>query len=83
MKKQYIVTAVVVAILAGLVYLQIRTWRKFDWERFFATTEHTNKGYLIGGVALVYADYFLRALRWKIMLKPVCEARLRAWSHRR
>ncbi len=74
-RKQFIITAVVLAILAGLVYLQIRTWRKFDWSRFLAATQHTNKAYLIGGIALVYADYFLRALRWKILLAPVCEAK--------
>lgn len=74
-KKQFIVTAAVLAILAGLVYLQIRTWRKFDWHRFWAATQDTHAGYLIGGVVLIYADYFLRAVRWKILLKPVCEAK--------
>ncbi len=34
-----------------------------------------NKFYLVAGVALVYVDYFLRAVRWKILLRPVCEAR--------
>src|SRR5262249_21216451 len=33
---------------------------------------NTNKFYLVAGVALVYADYFLRAVRWKILLRPVC-----------
>jgi hypothetical protein len=74
-RKQFIITAVVLAILAGLVYLQIRTWRKFDWNRFLAATQHTNKAYLIGGIALVYADYILRAVRWKILLAPVCDAK--------
>ena len=74
-KRQYVITAAVLALLAGLIYLQVRTWRKFDWRRFWATTQHTNKGYLIGGIALVYSDYFLRAVRWKILLKPVCEAK--------
>lgn len=74
-KKRFIVTAAVLAILAGLVYLQIRTWRKFDWHRFWAATGHTNKTLLIGGIALIYADYFLRAVRWKILLEPVCEVR--------
>jgi glycosyltransferase 2 family protein len=74
-KKQFIVTAAVLAILAGLVYLQIRTWRKFDWARFWAATGHTNKALLFGGIALIYLDYFLRAIRWKILLEPVCETK--------
>ena len=74
-KRQYVITAAVLAILAGLIYLQVRTWRKFDWDRFWAATQHTNKAYLIGGVALVYIDYFLRAVRWKILMEPVCETK--------
>jgi glycosyltransferase 2 family protein len=74
-KKRVIVTAVVLVILAGLVYLQIRTWRRFDWQRFWAATDQTNKAWLIGGIALIYADYFLRAWRWKILLEPVCQAK--------
>lgn len=74
-KRQYVITAAVLAILAGLIYLQVRTWRKFDWHRFWAATQHTNKFYLAGGVALIYADYYLRAVRWKILLLPVRETK--------
>jgi glycosyltransferase 2 family protein len=74
-KRQYVITAAVLAILAGLIYLQVRTWRKFDWHRFWAATQHTNKLYLAGGVALIYADYYLRAVRWKILLLPVRETK--------
>ena len=74
-KRQYLITAAVLALLAGLVYLQVSTWRKFDWSRFWAATQHTNKAYLVGGVALVYVDYFLRAVRWKILMEPACETK--------
>jgi hypothetical protein len=74
-KKRILITTAVLAILAGLIYLQVRTWRKFDWHRFWAATGHTNKALLIGGVALIYADYVLRAIRWKILLEPVCETK--------
>ena len=75
-KKRVLVTAAVLVILAALIYLQVRTWRKFDWERFFAATDETNKFWLAGGIALIYADYFLRAWRWRILLEPVCQTRL-------
>lgn len=74
-KKRFVITALVLVVLAGLVYLQVRTWKKFDWHRFWAATHNTNKFYLVAGVALVYADYILRAVRWKILLQPVCEAK--------
>lgn len=74
-KKQFLITAAVLAILAGLVFLQIRHWRKFDWHRFWLATHHTNKAYILGAIGLVYMDYILRAVRWKILLRPVCEAK--------
>ena len=75
-KKRVLITVAVLVILAGLIYLQVRTWRKFDWERFFAATGETNKFWLAGGIALIYTDYFLRAWRWRILLEPVCQTRL-------
>lgn len=74
-KKRVLITVAVLVILAGLIYLQVRTWRKFDWERFFAATGETNKFWLAGGIALIYTDYFLRAWRWRILLEPVCQTR--------
>ena len=71
-KKRFLITTLVLVVLAGLVYLQVRAWKKFDWHRFWVATHNTNKFYLVAGVALVYADYILRAMRWKIMLRPVC-----------
>jgi glycosyltransferase 2 family protein len=69
--KRVLITAVVLAILAALVYLQVRSWQRFDWHRFWVATENTRKVYLLGGVALIYFDYYLRAVRWKILLRPV------------
>src|SRR5882757_6326396 len=71
-KKRFLITALVLVVL---VYLQVRAWKKFDWHRFWVATHNTNKFYLVAGVALVYADYILRAMRWKIMLRPVCETK--------
>jgi len=74
-KKRFLITVLVLGVLAFLVYLQVRTWRRFDWHRFWMATGNTNKFDLLAGVALVWVDYYLRALRWKIMLRPVCEAK--------
>lgn len=70
-KKKFLVSALVLIVLALLVYFQIRAWRKFDWQKFL--NERPQWSYVLGGAALVYADYFLRAVRWKILLRPVCK----------
>jgi len=68
-RKQYALYAVVVVILAALIYLQFRTWQNFDWALLFQF--HLNWWHIFHGVALIYFAYVLRAVRWKIFLRPV------------
>ncbi len=68
-KKRYAASAVVFLVLAVLVYLQFRTWRNFDWARLFQYG--LNWRHIIHGTALIYFAYYLRAVRWKIFLRPV------------
>ena len=80
--KRVLATAVVVAILGALVYLQFRTWRRFDWSTFASVTGELRHGrglrHILIAIGLVYLTYWLRAVRWKLFLKPVCRARLRS-----
>lgn len=79
MKKKHIfITVVVVAILAGLIVLQIHSWRKFDWDKFATYTTDLNWWRIVSAIVLIYITYAMRALRWKIFLRPVCRARLRS-----
>jgi glycosyltransferase 2 family protein len=68
-KKKYLAYAVVFLVLAGLVYLQFRTWKNFDWARLFQFG--LSWRHILHGVAYIYLAYFLRAVRWKIFLRPV------------
>ncbi len=70
-KKRLFISALVLAVLAGLVYWQIRTWQKFDWQKFASNLQGINLWLIFLGVALIYLDYVLRALRWRILLRPV------------
>ena len=67
--KKNLAYAAVFLILLLLVYLQFRTWRNFDWAlllQFHITWRH-----ILHGVVLIYIAYILRAVRWKIFLRPV------------
>jgi glycosyltransferase 2 family protein len=68
-KKKYAASAVVFVVLAVLVYLQFRTWQHFDWARLFQFG--MNWRHILHGVAYIYLAYYLRAVRWKIFLRPV------------
>jgi glycosyltransferase 2 family protein len=67
--RKYLVYAVVFLVLAVLVYLQFRTWQNFDWARLFQYG--LNWHHILHGVAYIYLAYILRAIRWKIFLRPV------------
>jgi uncharacterized protein (TIRG00374 family) len=70
-KKRILASVVVFLILAVLVYLQYRHWRTFDWGTFWSQTHRINKFRVFYAIALIYFAYILRAIRWKIFLKPV------------
>jgi len=65
--------------LAGAVAYAVWRWRQsgFDWNEFAAALKHVDWSWLTLGAALVLATYLGRALRWEVMLKPLCpDARL-------
>jgi glycosyltransferase 2 family protein len=70
-KKRILASVVVFLILAVLVYLQYRHWRTFDWPTFWSQVHRIKKVHVLHGVALIYIAYVMRAVRWKIFLKPV------------
>ncbi len=69
-KKKYLIYAALFLVLVVLVYLQFRSWQNFDWARF-RETRPQNWYHIAHGVALIYLAYVVRAIRWKIFLKPV------------
>jgi len=70
-KKRILASVVVFLILAILVYLQYRHWRSFDWGTFWSQIHRIKKIHVLHAIVFVYSAYVLRALRWKIFLKPV------------
>ena len=72
-KKHAITSAIVLAVLAALVYSQFRHWRSFDWQQFWRVSKDVNVWMVLGGVVLIYLADVLRAVRWKIFLSPTCK----------
>lgn len=70
MSKRYLTLGVVALALAALAYLQFRTWQHFDWKTFWSYTGDTRKPYLIAALSVIFLDYYFRALRWKLLLRP-------------
>jgi hypothetical protein len=70
-RKRILAYVVGFLILAILVYLQYRHWRSFDWGTFWSQTHRIKKAHVVHAVALIYIAYAMRAIRWKIFLRPV------------
>jgi glycosyltransferase 2 family protein len=69
-RKQFLTLFIVALVLAALVYLQVREWRRFDWTKFKEGTEGISLLGIFIGIACVHLADFLRAIRWKIFLRP-------------
>jgi len=70
-KHRSTIYGLLLAALLGLVYLQFREWRTFDWNKFLENTRDVSWLHVGCGILLIYLAYVLRALRWKIFLRPV------------
>ncbi len=69
-RKRILVLLLVLVVLGGLVSLQVREWRHFDWQRFREGSEGIDWLHVLLACAIIYAADFLRAVRWKIFLRP-------------
>src|SRR5215510_14502189 len=70
-KKRVLFTGIAFLVLAVLVYVQVHTWKTFDWQTFLRQTKSVSEFDILHGIALIYIAYVLRAVRWKIFLRPV------------
>ncbi|MFZ1136765.1 MAG: lysylphosphatidylglycerol synthase transmembrane domain-containing protein [Candidatus Korobacteraceae bacterium] len=70
-KKRTLATVIVLAVLCLLIYFQVRTWRRFDWAAFWNETHHIRWIGIAGGIGFTYLTVYLRAVRWRIFLKPI------------
>src|SRR4051812_22611937 len=67
--KRAIISILVVAVLIGLVLIQVKAWRNFDWGTFLKYTESVNVLGILTGIVVIYFNYFLRATRWRVFLR--------------
>jgi glycosyltransferase 2 family protein len=68
-RRKWILSAVVVVALVVLVAI-FRNRVSFDWKMFWQQLRRVSWGHIAAGIALVYATYWLRAVRWSVFLAP-------------
>jgi uncharacterized membrane protein YbhN (UPF0104 family) len=55
--------------LGVLVYV-FRGNVHFDWSMFWQQLRFVSVGHVLAGIALIYATYWMRAVRWAVFLSP-------------
>ncbi len=63
--RSAIILLVSIALAAVLLYFSLR---KVDWQQVWQSIAHCNLPLLAIGVALSFLSYFLRGLRWRVLL---------------
>jgi uncharacterized protein (TIRG00374 family) len=81
--KRFLLYGIGLAILAALVYVQFRSWSAFDWPTFWKEGRRLGRTpnifHIIHAILLIYLSYVMRAIRWKIFLRPV-QPKASAWK---
>jgi hypothetical protein len=77
MNRKHVVTVVIIAaILAVLFYLQFRQYKEFPWAKFREVStslfsDPRRLARILIATGLIYLTYFLRAMRWKVFMRPM------------
>src|SRR5512146_85158 len=82
-KKHTLTVLIIAAILTVLFYFQFRQYKAFPWDKFWSVSgslfhDPQRLARLIAGTALIYATYWLRAMRWKIFMRPMKQVSMRS-----
>jgi len=75
-KKQIVTLCVIAGILAALFYLQFRQYKNFPWDKFREVStslfsEPARLAKILMATVLIYLTYWLRAMRWKVFMRPM------------
>ena len=70
MKKRDAIIWFSLVVVLALVVVLFRDRIHFDWATFWEQLKHANPWHIGAGIALIYATYWLRAVRWAVFVSP-------------
>jgi uncharacterized protein (TIRG00374 family) len=73
--KRKAIAALIIALIALLFFREAAAWSRFDWKSFGQASRKIRIAPLLFAIALIYLGFFLRALRWKVLILPLKRAR--------
>ena len=73
--KRKAITVLIAALIAVLFLREAAAWSRFDWKSFGQASRKIRIAPVLFAIALIYLGFFLRALRWQVLLRPLKRAR--------
>lgn len=70
----WLALAIVLALIVALFWNRVN----FDWSVFWRQLHNVSAIHIWAGIALIYATYWLRSIRWAVFLAPVKKIPARA-----
>jgi len=72
--KKYIKFIVLIAVAAFILWF---FGRNLDWPQVWSSLSEADPWWLLGASAIICLGYFLRAVRWHQLLKPITESSIK------
>jgi glycosyltransferase 2 family protein len=63
------------AVVLAVIVIVFRDRIHFDWGAFWGQLKHVHKGHVLTAMLLIYATYWLRAVRWGVFVRPMKRVR--------
>jgi glycosyltransferase 2 family protein len=73
--KRTVATIAILAVLLLLIFREASAWRHFNWSVFWHDARDVSLLHALAAIALTYLGYVLRAMRWRVFLRPLKEVR--------
>lgn len=72
-----LLVALVLIVIGLIVAYRSQGW-EFDWRMFFASFRDVHAGWLAASIVATFVTYWLRAIRWQVLLGPLKEIHFQA-----
>ncbi len=72
-RRGWALVAIAIVLVAALAYTFSTNpeWRSFDIGEFLESFRHVRIGFLLLAFVAIFSTYVVRALRWRLLLRPV------------
>lgn len=71
MKNRSAVVWALLVVALGVLVFVYRDRIHFDWPMFWQQLKHVDSIHAMAGILLIYTTYWLRAIRWSVIVKPM------------